>query len=251
MLSDHSFVPSSSPASRGPDRLACAGLFSRRERWGFTWRGGLAAIGLIAALLFSTFATVHPFLAITDRAPASFLVVEGWVNDAAIAAAVREFTVGGYQIVFTTGGLRHGRVDADAASRRTVAGVGAGRLRAAGVPANLVWAAPAQIASRDRTYASAVALRELLREQKLAPRSLNILTEGPHARRTRLLFQTAFGGTVKIGVIAIPNQDYDPRHWWRSSEGVREVLGESIAYVYAKLLFFPPAILAARDSAAG
>jgi len=33
---------------------------------------------------------------------------------------------------------------------------------------------------------------------------------------------------------------YDPARWWRSSEGVREVLFEGFAYVYAKCLFWPP-----------
>ena len=27
---------------------------------------------------------------------------------------------------------------------------------------------------------------------------------------------------------------YERRHWWRVSEGVREVLGETIAYIYAR-----------------
>ena len=62
---------------------------------------------------------------------------------------------------------------------------------------------------------------------------------GPHARRTRLLFQEAFGSKVAVGVIAVPDDAYDPRHWWRSSEGVRDVVGEAIAYVYARFFFYP------------
>jgi hypothetical protein len=44
---------------------------------------------------------------------------------------------------------------------------------------------------------------------------------------------------VKVGIIAIPTPDYEARRWWRYSEGVRAVLGESIAYLYAKLFFHP------------
>ena len=51
--------------------------------------------------------------------------------------------------------------------------------------------------------------------------------------------QKAFGPSVKIGVISVPDPDYDPKHWWRYSEGVREVLGESIAYIYARIFFHP------------
>jgi hypothetical protein len=70
-------------------------------------------------------------------------------------------------------------------------------------------------------------------------RSFNILTEDFHARRTRLLYEKVFGKDVAIGIIAIPSPDYDAHHWWRYSDGVREAVGESIAYLYAKFLFFP------------
>jgi uncharacterized SAM-binding protein YcdF (DUF218 family) len=69
--------------------------------------------------------------------------------------------------------------------------------------------------------------------------SINVVTENVHARRTRLLFQKAFGGDVRVGVIAVPNPDYEPGHWWRYSEGVKDVLSEAIAYIYARLFFHP------------
>jgi len=37
----------------------------------------------------------------------------------------------------------------------------------------------------------------------------------------------------------VPDPDYDPKRWWRYSEGVREVLGESIAWFYAAFFFHP------------
>ena len=55
----------------------------------------------------------------------------------------------------------------------------------------------------------------------------------------RLLFQKALGDGIKVGIIAVPNPDYDPKYWWRYSDGVREVIGESIAYIYARLFFWP------------
>jgi hypothetical protein len=62
---------------------------------------------------------------------------------------------------------------------------------------------------------------------------------GAHARRTRLLFQKALGPDIKVGVIAIETRNYDGRHWWRSSTGVREVLTEGIGYLYSKFFFHP------------
>jgi uncharacterized SAM-binding protein YcdF (DUF218 family) len=92
---------------------------------------------------------------------------------------------------------------------------------------------------RDRTYGSAVALRNWLREHNMSVSGINVITEDLHARRTRLLFHEALGDKVDVGVIGIPSPDYDAKHWWRYSDGVREVIGESIAYVYAKLFFHP------------
>jgi hypothetical protein len=70
--------------------------------------------------------------------------------------------------------------------------------------------------------------------------SLDLVTLGPHARRSRLLYEEAFGNKVKVGVIAIAIPDYDVKRWWRYSEGVREVIGEGIGYLYVKFLFWPP-----------
>lgn len=220
----------SSPAISA--RRACWGLLSRRERWGLSarawWIG--ATLGLLIGLIATTGA--YRFLAVTERTPAEFLAVEGWVHDHAIQAAREEFNGGKYQLVLSTGGPTRGAT--------TAASIGAQRLRAAGIPEAVVRSIPASGGVRDRTYASAVALREWLHGQHLAPKSLNVLTQDVHARRTRLLFQTAFGDDVRIGIISVPNPDYDAPRWWRYSEGVRDLLGEAIAYVYAKFFFFPP-----------
>jgi hypothetical protein len=95
------------------------------------------------------------------------------------------------------------------------------------------------VIGRDRTYYSAVALRDWFREHNTDVKSLNIISESTHARRTWLLFQEAFGDKVKVGVIAIQNPDYDAKHWWRSSDGVREVVDETVAYLYVRLFFHP------------
>jgi hypothetical protein len=99
---------------------------------------------------------------------------------------------------------------------------------------------PCRINGRDRTYSSALALREYFRTNGVPANAFNVLTEDAHARRTHLLFQEAFGGQSAVGIISVANPDYDARHWWRYSAGVREILGESIAWVYAAFVFHPP-----------
>src|SRR5205814_7422020 len=78
-------------------------------------------------------------------------------------------------------------------------------------------------------------------EHAVVVKKMNVLTEDCHARRTWLLYQKAFGDQVTVGIINIANPDYDTKQWWRYSDGVREVIGESIAYVYAKFFFYPQA----------
>ena len=60
-----------------------------------------------------------------------------------------------------------------------------------------------------------------------------------HARRTRLLFQKALGKDVQVGIIAVANVDYPANRWWHYSQGLKDVVSEFAAYLYARLLFFP------------
>jgi uncharacterized SAM-binding protein YcdF (DUF218 family) len=216
----------------------CLGCFTRRERWGLSARGWLAAglLALLAAGLWML--NIQSFLAQTRRVDAKVLVVEGWVHEYAARAALAEFQAGHYDKIYTTGGPVVG-----SGSYRNVfntsASVGAELLVKVGAPAGLVQMVPSYVNGRDRTYSSALALREYFRTNGLSVKSFNVLTEDAHARRTRMLFQRAFGPDADVGVISVPDPDYDPAHWWRYSEGVREVLGENIAWIYAAFLFHP------------
>jgi uncharacterized SAM-binding protein YcdF (DUF218 family) len=224
-----------SPA--GSTRKFC-GMFTRRERWGLSLRGWLvsAAFASLAAALWLL--NVQQFLAQTKRLDASILVVEGWINPPAIKAAVAEFQAGHYEKIYTTGGPVAG-VGGYINDYNTSASVAAQLLVKAGIQAGLVQMVPSHVSGRDRTYSSALALREYFQTNGVTVKSFNVLTLDVHARRTRLLFQEAFGRETTVGIIAVADPDYDPHHWWRYSEGVREVLGESIAYIYAKFLFWP------------
>jgi hypothetical protein len=66
---------------------------------------------------------------------------------------------------------------------------------------------------------------------------MDVVTLGAHARRSRLLFQKALGDEFQVGVIAIEDRQFDPNHWWQSSAGVRRVIDELVAYLYARTLF--------------
>ena len=181
---------------------------------------------------------IHPILAVTDRVPTRYLVVEGWIHEYAIDAAISEFRNGTYEVILTTGGPVQG-TGLYTNDFNTSASVAAERLVAKGMSPSLVHMVPSRAVNRDRTYSSAQALRTWLNAHAERPTAITILTEGLHARRTRLLYRLAFEHSVDVGIIAVRNPDYDSARWWRYSEGVREVLGESIAFLYARLFFYP------------
>lgn len=215
------------------------GVLVRKERWGLSWRGWLIVLTGIVMTFYLFLFRVYPFLAVTQRVNTNVLVVEGWVQEYAIRAAVKEFQGNHYQRVFTTGGPVVG-LGGYINDYHTSASVGAELLKKWGLPDERLQMVPSRVMDRDRTYRSAVALRDWFREHDMAVSSIDVVTEDTHARRTRLLFQEALGKNIQVGIIAVPNPDYDARRWWRYSEGVREVIGESIAYIYARFFFYPP-----------
>ena len=214
------------------------GLLQRRECLCLTWRGRLVGLALVALALVGAVRGIHPFLAIHDSQPGGFLIVEGWAPDYVFELATNEFARNHYAKLYITGNP----IDKGAplVEYKTAAEMGAATLAKMGMDTNCFQAVPAPYVARDRTYTSALALKKKLADQGLLPARLNILTLDTHARRTRLLFQQVFGADATIGILAIPCRDYDDVHWWRSSPGVRTVMGELLAYGYARFLFTKP-----------
>ena len=95
--------------------------------------------------------------------------------------------------------------------------------------------APAAKTYRNRTFESAKAVRTKLRELGISVRGLNVISEGPHARRTRLVYRKVFGGDTIVGVIAVKSMDYEAARWWKSSEGMRTTMSEGIGWLFESL----------------
>lgn len=224
------------PDSASKETRTRFGLFVRKERWGLTWRGRLlvttAFIGLTALVILR----VHPFLAVSAPVHSPDLVVEGWIDERALRAGVKVFRDGGYNSVYATGGPTGQAFDSKDVSD-TYASVGGHRLALLGIPPEQIKIIPSFVSRRDRTYASAVALREWFRTHGIQVTALDIVTLSVHARRSRLMYEAAFGKDVEIGILAMDNGDYDAKCWWRYSEGIKEVISEGAAYLYARFLF--------------
>jgi uncharacterized SAM-binding protein YcdF (DUF218 family) len=215
---------------------ALAAFFVRRERWTLTWTGRLLTLAGVAMLTVNLARGLCGFLAITSPVGGQFLVVEGWMPTYAYREAVAEFRKGSYRKIIAAGVLQEdGNAGGDLREH-----FGGEKLIQFGVPSDLVVTASYGEIHQDRTFHSAMAVKQWLQEQGLRTMSIDVVTVGPHARRSRLLYEKALGNEVKVGVISVEDRRFDPNHWWRSSEGVRTVVDESIAYLYARIFFSPP-----------
>jgi hypothetical protein len=213
------------------------GLLRRCECQVPTRKGWVVLTLVCLALLFLALKTLHPFLAPTDPVPGGLLVAEGWLPDYGLAVVAAEVKKNRYDKIYVTGGPREsGDYLVD---HKTFAELGAATLVKMGLNSEAVQAVPAPAVRQDRTYASALALKEWLRQHGIQARRLYVISSGCHARRTRLLYQKAMDPDATIGIMAIESIDYDSKRWWASSHGFRNVTGELIAYAYARLFFWP------------
>jgi len=199
-----------------------------------------AAFGLLAAAFI---VTIHPFLSLNEKVAAEILVVEGWISPGAIQGAAREFREGGYAHLYVTGGP----VEGPSAEYVSYAEQGFRRLERQGIDPQEMTAVVSKPVTKDRTYTSALALRNFFKTNSVRADSFNVLTTSAHARRSHLLFEKAFAGDRPIGIIACPPVEYQPERWWTSSSGVKEIISETAAYLYARLLFRPDATLGNSD----
>lgn len=204
-----------------------------------TFLGWLVILVTGIAIFFVVVNKIYPFLAVTSPVSGGDLVVEGWIPDYAFEQVIAEFKRHQYRKLYVTGGPipQDAFCCGYACGYKTYSEVGAAILRAKGLDVDKVQAVPAPYVDRDRTYASAIALRNWQRMHVVTPASYHVMSIGPHARRTRLMFEKALGDDAMIGITAIKDPSYDPENWWNSSVGVRAVVAETIAYLYARLLF--------------
>jgi len=208
-------------------------LIKRRISWRLTWLGWLALLFSFGAASSVWLLGGEAFLAISDPLPARVLIVEGWIGAEAVRAAVDEFRRGHYERAITTGGLS-GEYWSE--QRWNFAEAAKYQLSKYGVPQDQVTSAPLPATESDRTYASAVAARECLNALGFARGKVNVFTQNVHARRSRLVFQRAFGSSIQVGVVAWRPAGYDDIAWWRSGPRSEEFLKETAGYTFERIL---------------
>ena len=205
-------------------------LFCKRVIWIPTWKGWILLMGTVflCALLFLKAA--YPILAPTQRQAANILVVEGWLPEYALTAAINEYHTHGYQFLITSGGpLWEGH---HASGFHSYAGLAAQVIRAQTFDTNHLVVAHGPKVWRHRTYHSALAVRECLQSLDGDITGINVMTLGPHGRRTKIIFENVLRDLAPVGIISFPSAEYDARRWWRTSEGTKHLLTEALASTY-------------------
>mgnify|MGYP003714808881 CR=1 FL=1 len=192
---------------------------------------------LIAVTLFGLFRNLYGFLAPEQPPQRGLMVIEGWMHDFALDEAVRMYRAGDYSKIISTGvPIETGSY---IQSFKTYSEMTTARLLKLGVDSSEIITAIGAEAQTDRTYEAAQALRHYIMAYNLTEKDIHLVTTGPHGRRSHLLFRKALGKEYHIGVTCLDKSSYNAKDWYKSSEGVRSVIGELIAYTYAKFFFFP------------
>jgi hypothetical protein len=212
-------------------------LVRRREIPVPTAAGWLLLALLAAGLGQVALRRLYPFLAPQAPVGHGVLVVEGWLSEDAFDAAAAVWRSGGYTLLVTTGGpLERGPL---AASVPSFAEFAARSLEQRGVPRTALAVVPAPASAQDRTFLSAVMVRDWVESRGEQISALDVVSEAAHARRTWLLYRAAFGDELPIGIRAAPPHGYDPEAWWRTTGGVKDVLAETIGWAYVACCFDP------------
>ena len=212
-------------------------LFRQRQVWMPTISGWLLLllIGIVTSILMAN--NLYAFLAQNQPVGARVLVVEGWLAPEELDQAIAAFNKEKYERIVTTGGPVSGwpgiNRDTDYAK------LAADYLAHHGIQSDLIAAVPAPRSAQERTFLSAVMFRESAQRLGIALDAVDIFSSGPHARRTRLLYQMALGQKVRVGILAARPDDFDPEAWWRTSAGVEQMLFQSFGFVWVKCCFWP------------
>ncbi len=198
-----------------------------------TLGGWLLLLGCLTGAMWVCVDRAYPFLAYENPNGSDVLIIEGWVPDEVLDHRVLPIEDGHCRLLITTGGPLE--VGSELAQYKTYAEMTAARLVKMGVPQDRIVALPSPVVNRDRTHASALEVRDWLAKNPDVTKA-DLITQGPHARRSFLLFKGALPNTFELGVHAVRPHDYDPDRWWACSAGFRGVVTEGVAYLYARLV---------------
>lgn len=186
---------------------------------------------ITSGLLLVVIWNVHQFLAITNRVTNSdILVVETWVPEIVVRATAREFKEGNYRLLLISGIREYNSQDNLPQNVRKSSV--ANRIVAMGISRNRIIECYATETDSQRSEAMAIAVRDTLLHGGIATKGVNLIAPAAHARKTWLVYHRTLASEAPVGIIAVPTGDYDPAHWWRTTQGAKWVISNGIGWVY-------------------
>jgi hypothetical protein len=93
-------------------------------------------------------------------------------------------------------------------------------------------ALPSQIVKFSRTYSSALTFRRWYLNSPFKGKPVNIVSLGPHSRRTWMIYKRVLGKNTDVGIIMVNNRRYNRKNWWKSPEGIKDTIHEMASYIY-------------------
>lgn len=212
-------------------------LFVKKSCRRPTILGLLVILVILVILVRLWMGTVCSFLSMEKPVKARTMIIEGWIEDYAMKNAIRLYKRDHYKHLIVTGlPLVHFE---DFVLFPSTASAAAAEIRKMGFKDSIYEAVIPKTVFIDRTYNTGVASRMILDKHPDWGKSFNIYSEGVHARRTHLMFERAFGFAYNIGIIADTDHRFDPKHWWHTSIGFRNVSNEFMAWLYVSVFFHP------------
>jgi len=162
------------------------------------------------------------------------LVVEGWVSEQTLLQAIHSYKTNPYQQIITTGGLIKSRQQG---KHKSYADSAAAFLLKNGINKSEVTSLPTPDSAQNRTFLSAVIVRDWLIMKKNKNQTIDVVSEGVHARRTLALYQMAFANKREIGIMTGEAEEYPLESWWETSAGAKAVVSEVVGLVWSVCCF--------------
>ncbi|MCP4874157.1 MAG: hypothetical protein GY896_01610 [Gammaproteobacteria bacterium] len=211
-------------------------LFSRRYVILPTFTGLILLLSLLGLCVIWFFSHIGQFLSVSEPVGADYLVIEGWVKKDELNQAQQIFGQNGYQFGIAVGGPISDNfygLDSNYAERSMK------YLNGNGFPTGKLTMVAVPYSAQDRTFLSAVMVREWFQHHRIEVSHLDVFTSHVHSRRTRDLYQLAFGDNVRVGVIASTPAEFDIERWWQKSEAAKNIGVEFIGWLMVKCCFTP------------
>ena len=198
------------------------------------WLLILVTVGLVVGFVFRNMAI---FLAVNEPVGAGYLVIEAWMDKEELDQALEYFNAHDFaKAVFVGGPIYNDfhRIDTSYAERA------ANYLQARGLPVDKLAIVNAPHSAQSRTFLNGVMVREWFKQQGISLTRLDVFSSSTHTRRSRDLYQLAFGGQTEIGIIASEPSGFNPAHWWKSNDR-KDVAVEFAGWFLVKCCFHPGA----------